>query len=63
MDKRTMEEIQRDYTNACAKAGHLRFQIVTLEKDLDLLLNEVRDLNFEALSAAKKEEPKEEVKQ
>jgi hypothetical protein len=53
MSKRTVEEIQREYSNLCAKAGHVYYQIATLEKDLELVTASLRDLNIEAATAAK----------
>jgi septal ring factor EnvC (AmiA/AmiB activator) len=53
---RTVQEIQNEYSNLCAKAGHLQYQIATLGKDLDLLNAQLRDLNFEAASAKNNEE-------
>lgn len=59
--KRTIETIHKEYSELCAKAGHLNYQIYTLSKDLELVNQQLRDLNLEAsaLSAAesvKKEE-------
>lgn len=45
---RSMEDIQKDYTITCNKAGHLQYQIYSHNKDLELLNSQLRDLNFEA---------------
>lgn len=47
---RTVEDVQRDYSNLCTKAGHIQYQIDTLSKDLDLLNQSRRDLNNEAFN-------------
>jgi len=56
-EKRTVEVIQREYSNLCAKAGHVYYQIATLEKDLELISASLRDLNIEAATAAKEAAP------
>lgn len=63
-DKRTLEVIHREYSQMCSQAGHLGYQIVTLQKDLDLLHTQLRELNFEAakLQADEKAAPAEAVK-
>lgn len=50
---RPLQDIQRDYQNLSMRAGHLQYQIVTLGKDLDLVNEELRDLNFEAAAVQK----------
>lgn len=44
---RTMLDVNKDYQMGCIKAGQLQYQIVTLQKDLDILNSTLRDLNFE----------------
>ncbi len=51
---RELPVIQQEYQNLCVKAGHLQYQIVTLQKDLDALNSTLRDLNFEGAGAAAK---------
>lgn len=46
--ERGIPEIQQDYQNGACKAGHLQYQIFTLQKDLDLVNETLRELNFEA---------------
>lgn len=45
---RTIPEIQADYQALCTRAGHVQYQIVTLEKDLAAVNESLRDLNLEA---------------
>lgn len=55
-EKRKVEEIRQDYTNLCVKAGHLNYQIKTLQQDLEAVYSTLRDLNLEAASAQKAED-------
>lgn len=52
---RTKEEIAREYSNLATKAGHAAYQIVTIQKDIDLMQVTMRDLNIEAATAARRE--------
>jgi len=45
--QRTLQDVNKDYQMGCLKAGQMQYQIVTLQKDLDLLNATLRDLNFE----------------
>lgn len=45
---RSMEEIQKEYSQICFKAGQLQYQIHALNKDLEVVNSTLRDLNFEA---------------
>jgi len=45
---RNIEEVHQDYTRICSQAGHVQYQISVLNKDLDLLNNQLKDLNLEA---------------
>lgn len=56
--KRSVEEIQQEYARVCTRAGHTQYQLYTLQKDLELINNTLRDLNIEASSAPKVEEEK-----
>lgn len=49
--ERDVATIQGEYQNLCVRAGHLQYQIVTLQKDLEALNGTLRDLNFEAAKA------------
>lgn len=53
---RTFEEIQREYSALAAKCGQFQYQVYTLNRDLDLLNNQMRDLNFEAAALKGKEQ-------
>lgn len=55
---RTVAEIQQEYQGLCLRSGHLQYQINTLSKDLDLLNNTMRDLNFEASAVQQAEAEK-----
>lgn len=50
---RKFPEIQAEYQSVAAKAGHVQYQVFTLKKDLELLNQTLRDLNFEAAAAQK----------
>ncbi len=46
--ERKVEDIQSEYGQLCTKAGHLQYQIYALSKDLALVNEQLRELNFEA---------------
>lgn len=46
--ERNLQDIQQEYINLCNKAGHLQYQIFVYEKDLSILNDTLRSLNFEA---------------
>lgn len=48
---RPLEEIQNQYAELSFKAGTLQYQVFTLGKDLGLINDQMRDLNFEAAAA------------
>ncbi len=48
---RSTQEIQQEYQNLAFKAGNLQYAIVSQEKDLALLNEQLRNLNFEFVSA------------
>lgn len=54
--KRSVSEIQAEYSNTCARAGHVQYQIRNLEKDLKLINEQLESLNFEAAAAARAEQ-------
>lgn len=54
---RSFSEIQTEYQGLCTKAGHLNYQLFTLNKDLAMVNDTLRDLNLEA-AAAKEAETK-----
>ena len=53
---RTYQDIQNQYTSLCNKAGHLNYQVRTHTKDLELIYDALRDLNFEAAALQAKEQ-------
>jgi hypothetical protein len=55
--ERTVPEISQEYSGLCTKAGHLQYQINTLQKDLELLNGTLRDLNLEAAAVQAKAAP------
>ena len=56
--EKTVESIQQEYTQLCARAGHVQYQLHTLTQDLEQINLQLRDLNLEAakIAAAKKSE-------
>lgn len=46
--ERTVDDIHREYSGLCSRAGHVQYQMSALSKDLELLNSQMRDLNFEA---------------
>lgn len=46
--KRTLAEVHQEYSNLCAKAGNLQYQITVFNEDLDLVNDQLKELNFEA---------------
>lgn len=54
-EPRTKEVIAREYSNLCTKAGHAAYQLVTIQKDIELMQQAMRDLNLEAASVEKAE--------
>ncbi len=62
-ESRTVEEIQKDYTGLCLKAGHLQYQISVLTEDLKVVNSTLKDLNFEAAAVKAAEVPKEPKKE
>lgn len=60
--KRTVAEIQQEYGQLCTRAGHVQYQLHAHSKDLELINQTLRDLNFEAASAQADEKKLEESK-
>lgn len=46
--KRTLAEVSQEYSNLCAKAGNIQYQIQVFGDDLKLVNEQLKDLNFEA---------------
>lgn len=57
--ERTYQDVQNEYTSLCNKAGHLNYQIDTHNRDLKLIYETLRSLNFEAASLQAKARAKE----
>lgn len=55
--KRELSAIQEDYQRLCLKAGHLQYQIDVLSRDLELVNQTLRELNFEAAALPPAEAP------
>lgn len=56
---KTVDDLQKEYTNLCTKAGHLQYQISTLKAELELVNSALKNINIEAsqlAAEAKKEE-------
>jgi hypothetical protein len=53
--QRTVDQIRAEYSQLCAKAGHMQYQLYTLEKDLGIINGTLRDLNVEAATVSQKE--------
>jgi hypothetical protein len=57
--ERTYQDIQNQYTALCNKAGHLNYSIDTHNKDLKIIYEQLRSLNFEAAALQAKQQAKE----
>jgi hypothetical protein len=55
MSKRTVSEIQTEYTTLCTRAGHLNYSIFALGLDLALVQEQLKELNLEGAAAQKAE--------
>lgn len=54
-ETRTVVQVQSDYQNLCTRAGHVQYQLFTLEKDLSMINESLRNLNLEAASITAQE--------
>lgn len=52
---RTSQVIQQEYAQQCARAGNLQYELHAKSKDLEVLNNTLRDLNFEYVGALRSE--------
>lgn len=50
---RPLEQIQQDYQRTCTQVGNLQYQIWALDKDLQLLNEQLRDLSLEGAASNK----------
>lgn len=48
---RTVAEIQQEYQQLCLRSGHLQYSIDAFTRDLKILNDKMRDLNFEGAAA------------
>lgn len=53
---RSIQEIQQAYQQLALRSGHLQYEISEKSKDLALINVEMRDLNFEFITAKSTEE-------
>ncbi len=61
-DKRTVEQIHKEYSQLCTQAGHLQYQILVVSQDLELLNKQLRELNLEAAKIAAEDKAESEKK-
>lgn len=54
--KRTSQDIQNEYTQACAKLGHTVYQLYAHENDKSLVLGSIKDLVLENISVQRAEQ-------
>lgn len=52
---RASGDIQQEYARLCSQAGHLQYQVAVHQKDLELLNNKLRELNFDYAAAQRRE--------
>lgn len=50
---RSVQEIQGEYQNLCAKAGHIQYSIKCFQDDLALVNNSLKELNLEAAASSR----------
>lgn len=50
--KKTVSDLQQEYTQLCSKAGHLSYQIYTLKAELNAVQDTLRSINLEAAALA-----------
>ncbi len=58
---RSLVELQQEYARLCANAGQMQYQIFDLQKNLDLVNEQLREVNLEASTVKQSEEKKEQV--
>ena len=59
-NKRSLQDVQNDYTRVCARLGHVEYNIAVMKKDADAIKGELQALNLEA-AALNAEQAKEEA--
>lgn len=53
--ERSSGQIQNEYQNICAKLGHIEYSIERMNKDKEILVSALRDLNLEHQKAKQRE--------
>lgn len=51
--ERTLEVITKEYSDLCARAGHIQYQVGVLSTELATLNDKLKELNLEAAALAK----------
>jgi hypothetical protein len=51
--ERTMDVITKEYSDVCAKAGHIQYQVGVLSNELATLNDKLKELNLEAAALSK----------
>jgi hypothetical protein len=54
--KRSIEEVQKEYSQFCAQAGENQYKIKVLEQTMHALNQRINDLNVEAEQLAKEKQ-------
>lgn len=54
--ERAVIEIQKEYTEVCAKVGDAQYRRHCVDKDIALLNEQLQELNFEAIAAHRREQ-------
>lgn len=52
--ERSIDEVKQEFSTLCAQAGQINYQVYTFQKDLELINNQLRNLNFEAAAIQSK---------
>lgn len=50
--EKTVEDLQREYTQLCSKAGHLQYQVSMLTAELSVVNESLKAINLEAAALA-----------
>ena len=54
--ERTIKDIQDEFSSLSTRSGHLEYQVYTFKKDIDLINDRMRSLNFEAAALQGKQQ-------
>ena len=52
-EPRALEAISQEYQQLCYKVGQNQYQIYVLKKDIEMMNEQIRNLNFEAAASQK----------